>query len=63
LLHSKIDGNACKFAELITKVDRRTGKIIEETPKFIKSKESAMVKMIPTKPMCVEKFVDYPPLG
>lgn len=22
-----------------------------------------MVKMIPTKPMCVEKFSDYPPLG
>ncbi len=22
-----------------------------------------MVKMIPSKPMCVEKFADYPPLG
>jgi elongation factor 1-alpha len=22
-----------------------------------------MVKMIPSKPMCVEKFSDYPPLG
>lgn len=54
---------ACKFAELISKVDRRTGKVIEEAPKAIKSGESAIVKMIPTKPMCVEKFADYPPLG
>ena len=22
-----------------------------------------MVKMIPSKPMCVEKFTEYPPLG
>jgi elongation factor 1-alpha len=54
---------ACKFAELLEKVDRRTGKTIEEAPKFLKSGEAAMVKMIPSKPMCVEKFADYPPLG
>ncbi len=54
---------ACKFDELISKIDRRTGKVIEEAPKFIKTGESALVKMIPTKPLCVEKFVDYPPLG
>ncbi|UJR18532.1 hypothetical protein I4U23_005438 [Adineta vaga] len=54
---------ACKFSELISKVDRRTGRVIEENPEFIKSGESAMVKMIPTKPMCVEKFAEYPPLG
>jgi elongation factor 1-alpha len=54
---------ACKFAELIEKVDRRTGKTLEEAPKFVKSGDAAMVKMIPSKPMCVEKFADYPPLG
>ena len=54
---------ACKFADLLEKVDRRTGKSIEEAPKFLKSGEAAMVKMIPSKPMCVEKFSEYPPLG
>ncbi|CAM2699692.1 unnamed protein product [Rotaria socialis] len=54
---------ACKFAELLEKVDRRTGKVIEEAPKFLKSGEAAMVRMIPSKPMCVEKFADFPPLG
>ena len=28
---------ACKFNELVSKVDRRTGKAIEEEPKFLKS--------------------------
>ncbi|CAF4309044.1 unnamed protein product [Rotaria socialis] len=54
---------ACKFAELISKIDRRSGKVIEEAPQYIKSGEAAIVKLIPTRPMCVEKFADYPPLG
>ena len=54
---------ACKFAEILQKVDRRTGKLIEENPKSIKSQDSAIVKLIPTKPMCVEKFAEYAPLG
>jgi len=54
---------ACKFAELLEKIDRRTGKSIEASPKFIKSGDAAIVKMIPSKPMCVESFTDYPPLG
>jgi len=54
---------ACKFAELLEKIDRRTGKKMEDNPKFIKSGDAAIVKMIPSKPMCVESFTDYPPLG
>jgi len=54
---------AVKFAELLTKVDRRSGKELEKEPKNIKSGDAAMVKMIPTKPMVVETFVEYPPLG
>jgi len=54
---------ACKFAELLTKIDRRTGKEIEASPKAVKSGDSCMVKMVPSKPMCVEAFSDYAPLG
>ena len=54
---------ACKFAELIAKIDRRTNKTTEEAPKFVKSGDSALVKLIPTKPLCVEAFTDYAPLG
>ncbi|KAF3924132.1 hypothetical protein AA313_de0201891 [Arthrobotrys entomopaga] len=54
---------ACKFSELLEKIDRRTGKSIENNPKFVKSGDAAIVKMIPSKPMCVESFTTYPPLG
>merc|ERR1712230_14309 len=54
---------ACKFGELLEKIDRRSGKSIEASPKYIKSGDAAIVKMIPSKPMCVEAFTDYPPLG
>jgi len=54
---------ACKFSELLEKVDRRTGKQTEATPKSVKSGEAAIIKLIPSKPMCVEKFADYAPLG
>jgi len=54
---------ACKFAEIETKIDRRSGKSLEDNPKFVKSGDACMVKLIPSKPMCVESFTDYPPLG
>merc|ERR1712026_65348 len=54
---------ACKFAEIKQKVDRRTGKATEENPKFIKSGDAGIVRLVPSKPMCVEPFVDFPPLG
>jgi len=54
---------ACKFAELKEKIDRRTGKKLEDAPKFVKSGDAAMINLIPSKPMCVEAFTDYPPLG
>lgn len=54
---------ACKFTELIEKVDRRNGKKLEDAPKCLKSGDSAIVTLVPTKPMCVEAFADYAPLG
>merc|ERR1711887_398651 len=54
---------ACKFGELIEKIDRRTGKATEDNPKMVKSGDAAIIKLIPSKPMCVESFSDYPPLG
>merc|ERR1712220_22339 len=54
---------ACKFQELVEKIDRRSGKKMEDFPKKVKSGDAAIVKMIPSKPMCVEAFSQYPPLG
>ena len=54
---------ACKFEKLIALIDKRTNQTVEENPEKIKRGESAMVKCVPTKPMCVESYTDYPPLG
>ena len=54
---------ACKFAMIQAKIDRRTGKATEEEPKFVKTGDSALILLKPTKPMCVETFTDYAPLG
>ena len=54
---------ACKFAEIENKMDKRTGKVTEEFPKAIKSGDAAIVRMIPSKPMVVEPFSEFPPLG
>jgi len=54
---------ACKFNEIKEKVDRRTGKATETNPKSIKSGDAAIVELIPSKPMCVEAFSEFPPLG
>uniref|UniRef100_A0A8C1FYJ0 Eukaryotic translation elongation factor 1 alpha 2 n=4 Tax=Cyprininae TaxID=2743694 RepID=A0A8C1FYJ0_CYPCA len=51
------------FAELKEKIDRRSGKKLEDNPKSLKSGDAAIVDMIPGKPMCVESFSQYPPLG
>jgi len=54
---------ACKFDVLKEKIDRRSGKVLEEEPKIIKSGDAAMINLVPSKPMCVESFADYQPLG
>jgi elongation factor 1-alpha len=54
---------ACKFNKLLCSIDKRTGKKKEDEPKAIKSGDAAIVEMLPTKPMCVEAFSEYPPLG
>lgn len=54
---------ACKFSEITEKIDRRSGKKLEDNPKFVKSGDACIVKMVPQKPMCVEKFSEYAPLG
>ncbi|XP_034456795.1 elongation factor 1-alpha-like isoform X2 [Hippoglossus hippoglossus] len=54
---------ACKFKELVEKIDRRSGKTLEADPKFIKSGDAAIVLMVSLKPLVVEAFSDYAPLG
>jgi len=54
---------ACKFNKLLQTLDKRTGKKKEDDPKSIKTGDAAIVELVPSKPMCVEAFSEYPPLG
>jgi len=54
---------ACKFNALLTLMDKRTGKKVEDNPKFLKSGQAGIVEMVPSKPLCVESYAEYPPLG
>ncbi|OQR66589.1 elongation factor 1-alpha 1-like [Tropilaelaps mercedesae] len=54
---------ACRFSSIKEKCDRRSGKKLEDMPKFIKSGDAAIVDFEPQKPMCVEAFTEFPPLG
>ena len=54
---------ACRFNKLLVLINKRNGQKIEDNPKSVKSGQAAIVEMIPSKPMCVEAFSVYPPLG
>merc|ERR1711990_1197568 len=54
---------ACKFEEILKRCDRRSGKELEAFPKTIKNGDAAIVEMAPSKPMSVEAFSKYAPLG
>jgi len=54
---------ACRFSAITKKMDRRSGKALEDNPKFVKSGDACMVTLEPSKPLCVESFKEFPPLG
>jgi len=54
---------ACRFNKLISLINKRNGEVLEENPKFLKSGQAAICELVPSKPMCVESFAKYAPLG
>jgi elongation factor 1-alpha len=54
---------ACKFEALTEKLDKRTGKKLEDNPAKVKGGDACIAKLVPSKPLCVEAYSDYPPLG
>jgi len=54
---------ACKLAKLLEKRDRRTNKTSEEAPESCKSGDLVVALCEPSKPMVVESFQEYAPLG
>ncbi len=63
VLHAHTAHIATRFAELLTKIDRRTGQIVEEKPAYLKRGDAALVKFVPTRPFVIEKYAELPQLG
>lgn len=51
------------LTELRKRMDPKTGATVEENPKFLKTGDAAIVKIVPMKPVCLEKFSEFPQMG
>ncbi len=63
VFHAHTAQVACTFMELLKKLDPKTGQVKEENPQFLKTGDAAVVKIVPTRPMVLEKVKDIPQLG
>jgi elongation factor 1-alpha len=63
VLHCHTCHVACRLTRLQAKVDRRTGAVVEEEPKTVKTHDACDVTLVPTGPVVVEAFRDFPALG
>jgi elongation factor 1-alpha len=54
---------ACRFTELIRKIDPRTGQVVEEKPSFLKTGDAALVRMEPLRPISIETYSEFSELG
>jgi len=49
--------------EIQKKLDPKTGAVKEENPKFLKTGDAAIIKVVPTKPLAAEEYKKFPQLG
>jgi elongation factor 1-alpha len=63
VFHCHTASIACRIEELIAKIDPRTGAVIQDHPDFLKNGDVARVRVVPTKPMVIEKQADFPELA
>ena len=52
-----------RFAEILKKIDPRTGATVEEKPAYIKQGDAALIRFKPLKPVVLEKYSDFLELG
>ena len=63
VLHYHTGQIACRFTELIKKIDPRTGQVVEENPSYLKTGDAAWIKLEPLHPIAVETYKEFPELG
>ncbi|HDI12547.1 MAG TPA: elongation factor 1-alpha, partial [Hadesarchaea archaeon] len=63
VFHAHTAQVACTISEITQKLDPKSGEVLQEKPEFIKKGDMATVKVIPTKPMVLEKATEIPQLS
>jgi elongation factor 1-alpha len=63
VFHMHTNQTACKITELVKTVDPASGETIKENPDMLKNGEVAIVKVVPTKPLVLEKNSDIPQMA
>jgi len=63
VLHYHTGQIACRFTELLKKIDPRSGQTVEEKPAFLKTGDAAWVRMEPLHEIAIESYTDFPELG
>ncbi|MGQ9679955.1 MAG: translation elongation factor EF-1 subunit alpha [Candidatus Bathyarchaeia archaeon] len=63
VLHIHTAQIAVKFSELISKIDPRSGQVVEDHPSYLRTNEAAIVRFEPLRPVAMEVFKDFPQLG
>lgn len=63
VLHYHTGQIACRFTELLKKIDPRSGQVTEENPSFLKTGDAAWVRMEPLHPISIETFTEFPEIG
>jgi len=63
VMHCHTSQVAATISSFEAKINPATGATEEENPKFLKVGDSAIVKIRPVRPTCIETFKDFPEMG
>ena len=63
VLHIHTAQVAVHFADLISRIDPRSGQVVEENPSYLRTGDAAVVRFEPLHPVSMEVYSDFPQLG
>jgi len=63
VLHIHTAQIAVRFAELVSKIDPRSGQVVEESPSYLRTGDAAIVRFEPLQPVAMEVYREFPQLG
>ncbi len=63
VLHIHTAQIAVRFDKLLSKIDPRSGQVVEENPSYLRTGEAAIIRFVPIQPVALEVYTDFPQLG